>query len=168
MKQTFNDPEKSWERITVTLSLIIRRESVLMGEILGGTIKGFITPPGGKKNPGDNNIKATADREMLEETGLTGLDGEEVAKVTIKIRGRRRVILLHVFKYTHWVGRLKVETREFSYLRFFPIKSIPWDKLAHGDETWMKSVLTGKRLNAVVLCGEDRTKVEKITIKYKE
>ena len=136
-----------------------------MGEILGGTIKGFLTPPGGKREQIDKSFYETAHRELFEETGLIGVDERKVATVTINIKGTQRTLRIHVFKCTNWTGRLKVEEREFSYLRFFPFDEIPWDKLAPGDQLWLEPVLKGRTLGATITCGSSRTHVESVKIR---
>lgn len=154
----------SWERVKVTLILVIKGNKVLLGQILGGTIAGFLTPPGGKVDKSDKNIKAAAIRELHEETHFRAKEMHEVATVKIKITGKRRTLVVHLFKCKSWTGRLRREKREFSYLKFFTISKIPWEKMAPGDEEWMKRLLKGEHLRVDVLCGEKRTDLREIKI----
>ncbi len=146
---------KKWERITATLIFVIKRDRVLLGQILGGTIAGFLTPPGGKVERGET-AKSCAIRELQEETNLHAREINEVAKVKIRIFGKARTVILHVFVCKSFTGRVKRQKREFSYLKWFNIRTIPYDKMAPGDKIWVREILGGEKLNVKIVCGKDR------------
>ncbi len=159
---------KSWERVTATLVFVIRNRSgipkVLLGQIRSGLIMGFLTPPGGKVEKSDRNIKEAAKRELLEETRLKAREMHEVAKVKIKILSERRTVILHVFVCKSFSGVLRRLEREFTYLKWFPVNRVPYDIMASGDEDWVKRVLRGERLSVNLLCGRDRLDLMEIHI----
>lgn len=150
-----NNKIKSWERVTATLIFVIKGNKVLLGQILGGTIAGFITTPGGKVERGET-AKSCAIRELREEAGLKALEINEVAKVKIRIIGKTRTVILHVFVCKSFTGRVRRLKREFSYLKWFNIKTIPYDKMAPGDKFWVREILEGERQSVKILCGKDR------------
>ncbi len=157
---------KSWNKISVTLIFVIKRSrEVLLGQILGGTIAGFVTPPGGKVEKSDKNIKDAAARELAEETNLKARQIHQVAEVRIRISGKRKTVILNVFVCKSWSGRLRRESREFSYLKWFNISRIPYHKMAPGDEEWVRRILRGERLDVDVICHNDRCDLREIKIK---
>jgi 8-oxo-dGTP diphosphatase len=159
-----NNKIKSWERVIATLIFVIKGNKVLLGQILGGTIAGFLTPPGGKVEKGETT-KLCAIRELREEAGLKALEINEVAKVKIRIIGKSRTVTLHVFVCKSFTGRVRRLEREFSYLKWFNTKTIPYHKMPPGDEGWMKRVISGERLEMNMLCGNDRLDLREFTIR---
>ncbi len=155
---------RDFKRIVATLTFVIKNDSLLMGQILGGSIAGYLTPPGGKRELYDKTLKDTAHRELFEETGLYGKNERKVASVEIVIEGDKRIVNLHIYRCTEFTGRIKTEEREFSYLKFFKFKSINWGMLAPGDETWMKYVLRGERVRAKIICGRNRADLREVHI----
>jgi 8-oxo-dGTP pyrophosphatase MutT (NUDIX family) len=147
---------KKWERRTMTLILVIKGKRILLGQAHKGDIAGFLTPPGGKVEKSDKNIKEAAIRELREETGYQAREIYKVATVRIQIRKKRKTIRLHVYKCKSWTGNLKLEAREFSYLKFIPISKIPWEKTVPGDKDWMVPVLEGQRLSVTMICNKNR------------
>ncbi len=159
---------KSWEKITATLVFPIRswnsEHKVLLGQIRNGSITGFLTPPGGKVEKSDKNIRSSAIRELYEETRLKAREIHEVAKVEIKILGKQRTVILHVFVCKSFTGVLRRLEQEFTYLKWFPVNRVPYDLMAPGDEEWVKRVLRGERLSVNLLCGRDRLDLCEIRI----
>ena len=137
---------------------------VLLGQIRNGSITGFLTPPGGKVEKSDKNIRSSAIRELYEETRLKARQINEFAQVKITILGQSKTLYLHVFVCKSFSGVLRRLEREFTYLKWFPINKVPYEKMAPGDEEWVKRVLRGERLSVDLLCGRDRRDLSEIRI----
>lgn len=156
-----------WDKIIVTLILVMKEGKLLLGKIEGGTIAGFVTPPGGKfERCKDASIEESARRELKEETGLHAEKMIRIGQVAIKIIKKRKILYLNVFKCKSYTGRLKICKREFSWMKFYPIGRVPWDKFAPGDRSWMEEIIANcRKIKASIVCDKNRKDLKEIHIR---
>lgn len=155
--------KNGWRSVTATLILVMRQGTILLGQKKYGFMKGFVTPIGGKVDKSDKTIKDGAKRELFEETNLEALELYEVGTISIRIAGLKLILYLHVFK-CKGRGRVKNSSREFTYLKYFPINKITWDNLIPGDRDWLEKILHGNRIKARIMCGDSRADLREIRI----
>jgi 8-oxo-dGTP diphosphatase / 2-hydroxy-dATP diphosphatase len=146
------------QRKLLTLVLIVKGESILLGMKKRGFGAGRWNGFGGKVQPGES-IEAAAQRETKEECGVGVTAMEEVGVHEFEFERERGTILeVHVFRVDTFTG----EPRETEEMRpqWFPIDVIPFDSMWPDDRYWVPLFLDGKKFRTRFLFGEGDTVLE--------
>ena len=141
-----------------TLLIVLRNNGQEM--LLAMKKRGFATgkwnAPGGKQHPGED-IKETAARETEEEVKIKTSHLIKVAVLRFgfpkdpdKIGWNQDV---HVFIANKWTGEA-IETEEMRP-EWYRVNEIPYSEMWEDDILWLPRVLTGEKLKAVFIFGED-------------
>jgi ADP-ribose pyrophosphatase YjhB (NUDIX family) len=155
---------EAWEVRHRTLAIVIKGQNqVLLGLSAKGRTAGYFVPPGGKIEENET-VGEGCTRELLEESGLKGLNSREIAEVTVRIEEERVAVVLHVFRYSQWRGKIKHDPREFEYLKFVTPYSRQWRGMLPGDSNWMSLVIKGVKLKATIFCGKNRKDFREVEI----
>lgn len=147
-----------------TLCFPIRKDKVLLGikqkKIGAGLWNGY-----GGKQDGNENIKQTAVRELLEECGLAAKvdDLRLIAEINfLQLVGETRKELFVCFIYVvdKWIGEPK-DTLEMKDHTWFPITQLPLSKMLAGDQRWLPTVLQSNQIiRGTMVYSDDLTRVE--------
>jgi len=142
-----------------TLCLLINDKQILLAMKKRGFAAGKWNGVGGKPEPKDKNIKATAKRETFEEITVTPRKLKKVAVLNfyfeIRTDWNQQVI---VFLTHDWSGN-PTETEEMAPA-WFNLNEIPYDKMWNDDILWLPKVLNGKIVEGNFLFDEDQKILE--------
>lgn len=139
-----------------TVTLLLKRDKVLLAMKKRGFGVGKWNGVGGKPNPGES-ITAAAVRESQEEIGVTPIDPKLVAVLNFyfPLVPAEKNWNQQVWVYTaaKWKGEPK-ETEEMAP-KWFQFKDIPFKEMWEDDEIWMPKVFAGALLRASFMFGEN-------------
>lgn len=144
-----------------TLVLPIRKST---GEILLAMKKrgfgaGKLNGMGGKIEPGES-VRGASVREVKEEIGIEIVPSNLVAVVdnifTFENKPEWSIHCYTFFAY-EWLGE-PIETEEMSP-EFFPLDTIPFDRMWIDDQEWMPQALAGKKLRVAFHFTEDGSQI---------
>lgn len=111
----------------------------------------LINAPGGKLEPEDRgSLRRCARREVLEEFGiqLEPMKLEKVALLECYAAGAPSMEV-YVFETDEFLGEPR-ETSSCEKPEWHDIESLPFSEMHEGDEHWMKMVLQGQKVNALL------------------
>ncbi len=153
MKQLADIDWSNWQASDpATLVFVIRDEKILLIDKKTGFGKGKVNGPGGKVEPGESP-EACAVRECHEELGITVSD--------LRYCGQHRFQFVDGYSLLVWVYSSEVfagvptETVEAKPL-WFPLDSIPYERMWEDDHLWLPMVLRGERFQGRWLFDGDR------------
>ncbi len=145
-----------------TLCYLVRGEpvrEVLLGRKKAGFGAGRYVGVGGKVEPGESVVHAAV-RELWEETGVQAGEADliPVAHLTFLFPYRPSWDhLVHAFLVPHWQGE-PTESEEMEPA-WFPVETIPFDRMWDDSVYWLPHVLSGRRVRATFVFGEDNEHV---------
>lgn len=114
---------------------------------------------GGKQNPEDKSIEATAQRETFEETTVRPKKLRKVAVLNFYFEKQSDWNQqVHVFLTREWNGT-PTETEEMAP-KWFNINEIPYDQMWIDDILWIPKVLKGKIVEGNFLFDENQKMLE--------
>ncbi len=149
-KEKVSDPFRK-----ATLVFLIKNDQILLAMKKRGFAEGKWNGTGGKSNPKDKNIEATAKRETLEEINVSARNLKKVAVLNFyfseKSEWNQQVT---VFLTWDWKGT-PTETEEMAP-RWFNINEIQYDKMWEDDKLWLPKVLAGKIVEGNFLFDENQ------------
>lgn len=147
-------------RLQTVLIFLIRDEHILLARKKRGHGEGKLNGAGGKLEPNETPL-AAAEREVHEELCIH-VDGlEEVA--TLHFTQEPKVDAYSdedctVYLCRSWAGE-PTESDELEPF-WFPLSSIPYDRMWADDQYWLPLVLAGKQLEASFMFDGNFTLVE--------
>ncbi len=150
----------SEEKILLNASLVfpVRGEDEILMAMKAHKIgAGFWNGYGGGPEPEDSDIRATAIRELFEESALKALS-QDLRKVAVvdfhntKSDGTIFRCRVHVFLVSTFSG-LPQESKEMLTPTWFKNHEIQWDDLMLADRFWLPPVLEGKKIIAAAFYG---------------
>lgn len=100
--------------------------------------------PGGKIKPGED-LKESAKREVLEETGIIIKDLEQHGELEFIFPDQSINNHIHVFIAKEWEGE-PVDGGE-GELRWFKISELPLEKMWDDDKYWLPGLLSGEKIH---------------------
>ena len=143
----------------VSLCFLIKGNEVLLALKKRGFAAGKWNGSGGKANPKDKDIKATAKRETFEETTVLVKKLKKVGILNFWFENQtdwnQQVV---VFITREWTGT-PTETEEMAP-KWFNISSLPFDKMWEDDVFWLPKVLSGKIVEGNFLFDENQKMLE--------
>jgi len=137
---------------------------VLLGRKKRGFGEGKFNGLGGKVQPGETPISAIV-REVAEEAGVV------ISSDTLHSAGTIRFFFpfnrsfdhhVHVFTTRCWKGDVQ-ESAEMAPA-WFPIGSIPYERMWADDAHWLPLVLSGRRIEAEFTYAQDNETIESFAI----
>ena len=140
-----------------TLCLLIKDDRVLLSKKKKGRFgedkyNGF----GGKPEPEDENIEATAIRELEEEIGvrtqIAYLQKRGELSFTFPHKPSSNQVV-HVYIVTQWEGEPR-ESEEMMKPEWFAINNVPYREMWEADTHWIPHVLKGEYVTARFVYGE--------------
>lgn len=136
----------------MTLCILKRNDSLLLGMKKRGFGAGRYNGFGGKVNPGEA-VEACAKREVREEAGVTVDSLVKVAELIFNFSHKPDWnCLVHVFLSSDWTGE-PLESEEMKP-SLFSIKEIPYAQMWPDDKYWLPHVLAGKFVSGRFVFGE--------------
>ena len=137
--------DTSVETVVIVYDKIDNR--ILLGMKKTGFGSGKWNGFGGKFDPSkDKNIKDTARRELMEETGgINGIIPLLMGIITFRFPENpdEKVHEVHFFRIDTFMGEAK-ETEEMRP-KWFPLKDIPYNQMWADDAYWMPLLLKNKK-----------------------
>lgn len=134
--------------VNSTLLFLLKRQDNVVTEICLAMKKrghgaGKWNGTGGKEEPIDENIKATARRETFEEIGVKVGEIIKVGKIEFEFLSSPDTgQLVHIYTCVEWEGE-PIETDEMSPA-WFNIENIPYSQMWTDDAVWLPLVLEGQ------------------------
>lgn len=126
-----------------TVLIIHQSPKILLGMKKRKLGKGRYNGFGGGQEEYDENIKATAIRETLEEIGVTPRNVERLGKILFHFNTDKQDHLVHFFKATDFEGDL-IETDEMKP-EWFDEDKIPYNQMWSDDKYWLPLLLRGQK-----------------------
>lgn len=151
-----------------TISFCVRDGKVLLAlkkkKIGAGWLNGY----GGKVEEHDFSVAESAIRELQEESNIRARIGdvEKVAHIAFCFEGIPK-LECHIFIVRDWTGE-PVETDEMGAPEWYPIDSLPEEKMWIGDRLWLPRVLRGETLSGFVDYNADGKEVLNSNFKPEE
>lgn len=136
----------------LTLCVIHKDSSILLGMKKQGLGKGYWNGFGGKLNLGET-IENAAKRELKEEIGITAFDIKKRGVLNFKLQDEPEILEVHVFSTSDFKGK-PIETEEMRP-QWFKINEIPYDKMWPDDKYWLPLLLNGKKFRGNFYFGEN-------------
>lgn len=139
-------------RKLLTLVLVVRGKSILLGMKKRGFGAGRWNGFGGKVEPGES-IEEAARRETKEECGIgiTAMEAVGVHEFEFE-KDRGNILEVHVFRVVDYKWE-PVETEEMKPA-WYPIDQIPFNEMWPDDRYWIPIFLAGKKFRTKFLFGE--------------
>jgi len=137
---------------------------VLLGHKKTGLGTGKVVGLGGHVEPGESAAEAAA-REVTEESGIRVTPGSlaTAAHVTFLFPAHPSWDMdVAIFTTADWAGEA-AESEEISP-RWFPVASLPFDRMWDDAAHWLPRVLAGERLRATFTYADDNETVAAQTI----
>jgi ADP-ribose pyrophosphatase YjhB (NUDIX family) len=131
--------------MTVCYVLDFGKNKILLGLKRKRIGKGKWNGHGGHFEKKDKIIEARARREVQQECGLKPETIEECGVVKIINDEIGKIIELHIFSSTKFVGKLKSKTDEMERNRWFSFSCIPRDQMWPSDKIILPFVLASKK-----------------------
>ncbi len=128
-----------------TLCFILRDREVLLIRKKRGFGAGKYNGVGGKVER-DENIIDAAIREVKEEVGIEPLELEYAGVLEFYTNGNEPDWVVHVFLCRKFRGEPKPSDE--AEPKWFPLDSLPYDKMWVDDRLWLPHVLSGRRVSA--------------------
>jgi 8-oxo-dGTP pyrophosphatase MutT (NUDIX family) len=147
-----------------TLCFLIKDGALLLGMKKRGFGAGRWNGLGGKIHEREN-IEEAALREIEEEAKVAG-KAEHLEKMALlKFRSDNPALNwdVHVFFLKMWDGE-PTETEEMRP-QWFSFAQIPYEKMWIDDRHWLPEVLSGRRVEAEILFGDDDSALQSVAIK---
>jgi 8-oxo-dGTP diphosphatase len=120
------------------------RGEVLLQKKARGFGKGNWNGPGGKIKP-DEDLKDSAKREVLEETGIIIKDLEQRGEIEFIFPDESINNHMYVFVAKEWEG--EPEDKGEGELKWFKISNLPLDKMWDDDQYWLPRLLAGEYIH---------------------
>lgn len=141
-----------------TLTLLVNDKRILLGMKKRGFGAGRWNGFGGKLEAGESVVEA-AKREMLQESGVTIDEMEQVGKLEFEFEKKPGdIIEVNVFKITKWHGE-PVEGEEMKP-QWWNIDEIPFKEMWPDDRYWMPLFLLNKKFTGKFLFGPNDSVLE--------
>jgi ADP-ribose pyrophosphatase YjhB (NUDIX family) len=142
-----------------TLCFLIKDNSILLAMKKRGFAAGKWNGAGGKPKEGDKSIKATAKREMFEETTVIPRKLKKAAVLNFYFETQTDWNQqVHVFITGEWNGT-PAETEEMAP-KWFNFGEIPYNQMWDDDILWLPEVLNGKIVEGNFLFDENQKMLE--------
>jgi 8-oxo-dGTP diphosphatase/2-hydroxy-dATP diphosphatase len=130
----------------VTLVFVRRGNEILLGMKKRGFGEGRWNGFGGKIEPGETKLEGVQ-RELIEESGLTGNRFEEIAHIFFDFETTPDEIDCTVFFCDDYSGE-PIETDEMRP-QWFRANELPYSEMWIDDKYWLPLALAGKKLEAI-------------------
>lgn len=141
-----------------TLGFLIKDNQILLAMKKRGFGAGKWNGVGGKPNDGEL-IEETSKREIMEEIGVVVKNQELVAKIKFYFKNNQdwdqEVV---VYKINEWENEPQ-ESEEMAPM-WYAIDKIPYDKMWVDDRFWLPKVLSGEKIEARFVFGENEEILE--------
>jgi ADP-ribose pyrophosphatase YjhB (NUDIX family) len=141
-----------------TLGFLFKDNQILLAMKKRGFGMGKWNGVGGKPNDGEL-IEETSKREIMEEIGVVVKNQELVAKIKFYFKNNQdwdqEVV---VYKINEWENKPK-ESEEMAPM-WYDIDKIPYDKMWVDDRFWLPKVLSGEKIEARFVFGENEEILE--------
>jgi 8-oxo-dGTP pyrophosphatase MutT (NUDIX family) len=126
-------------------------------------------PPGGGTEPSDKSQKHSARREVFEEMGLHfPLASFKRMGTLWGYEAPSKIPIWKVYLYVVEAKGLPSEiapNEEYTAVKWFPIKKLPFDKMLTGDRKWIPRLIRGDKLSIRITFHDDEGKVSSCVIK---
>ena len=138
-----------------TLCLLVKNEQILLAMKKRGFGVGKWNGVGGKVDPGkDKGVLDATIRETKEEIGVLPDELKKVAVLKFRFPHKEEWDQdVHVFLTNKWDGN--PEESEEMKPQWFGFKDIPYDSMWDDDKIWLPHVLSGKKLEADFIFGDE-------------
>lgn len=136
------DPIPPTPKKLLTLLMVVRDGSVLLGEKKRGFGAGFYNGFGGKVEKGES-VTEGALRELREEAAIEATDATKRGVITFVYDDQPSAMEVHVYHATRFTGEPE-ETDEMRP-RWFDVNALPFDKMWPDDVHWYPMFLEGKK-----------------------
>lgn len=127
-----------------TLSIIYRNPRVLLGMKKRGFGKSRYNGFGGRVEDGET-LEQSAQRETLEEVGITILESEQLGKILFKYPSPEEDHLVYFFRVTRFSG-VPRESDEMKP-KWFDSNKIPYERMWEDDRYWLPNLLLGEKFH---------------------
>jgi 8-oxo-dGTP diphosphatase / 2-hydroxy-dATP diphosphatase len=145
-----------------TLCFLQQPSRILLGMKKKGWGTGRWNGFGGNVEEGET-IEAAAQRELLEECGVTATELKKVGVIEFRFTNKEHVTEVHVFSTNEFIGE-PIESDEMRP-QWFDIKDVPFDEMWEADRHWIPAVLAGNQFTAEYLYDEnDKILKKELTI----
>jgi len=143
-----------------TILFPIKNDQILLSEKRRGHGKGLLNGYGGKIKPGESILDG-AIREFYEESGviITNANTEKVAIIHF-FRDNKPTFECHVFFVHDWQGDF-LETEEMALPQWYPVDTVPFDRMWDSDKVWLELILKGEKITAKAFYDKEDTKMLK-------
>ena len=128
---------------TLTLAFVVLKNRILLGMKKRGFGAGRWNGFGGKVLAGET-IEVAAQRELLEETGITAEKLRQRGMLTFHFENDPVTLCVHLFSTSNFSGEPH-ETEEMKP-QWFPLTAIPYAVMWANDRYWLPIVLSGKNV----------------------
>lgn len=138
-------------RIPTTLTLIHDKDLILLGMKKRGFGAGRWNGFGGKLEAGET-VEEAAEREMLQESGITIKSMEKVGTLDFEFETKPGdIIEVNIFRVKEWKGE-PMEGEEMKP-EWFRVDEIPFNHMWPDDRYWIPLFLAGKKFSGRFLFG---------------
>ncbi len=145
-------------RTRTTLALIHHNDHVLLGKKKRGFGLGTWNGFGGKLEPGES-VEEAAKREMLQESGITIKDMEQVATLDFEFHNKLGdIIEVNIFRIKDWQGE-PTEGEEMKP-QWYHVQELPFESMWVDDRYWMPLFLSNKKFEGRFLFGPNDSVLE--------
>lgn len=92
--------------------------------------------PGGKMDEGDITVKHCAQRELLEEFGISATLEKIVLAGITRVNNSGFEAMLYFFFVDEWSGDIPTETKDFRNIRFCNVNDLPYENMMDADKRY--------------------------------
>lgn len=139
-----------------TLVFLVRDGCVYLANKKRKFGAGCLNGYGGKMQPEDKTIEDTAIRELREESGVTALNLLKVGVIEF-FEEETLIFNCHIFFCSKWEGNLR-ETEEMGMPEPYLLDNLPYDRMWHGDRTWLPIIFSGQNIRGKSYYNKGMTK----------